>query len=239
MVFRWLDRWMYQRFIGIAAISTATRDALVAHAGKEIPPVQVVLNGIDPERFRPENRVTRVHENTPLVLLSTGRLSYVKDQETIIRALAMVEDVKLVLAGDGPQRKEQEELAGRLGVRSRVDFLGIRTDIPQLIASSDIYIQASRWEGFCLAVAEAMCGGLPCIAARNTGLQEVVGSAGLYFEPGDPEGLAAAIRELADNSSLRAELSARGIAQARKFTLPECYSRYHNFYRDAIAGTPQ
>jgi glycosyltransferase involved in cell wall biosynthesis len=163
----------------------------------------------------------------------------VKDQETIIRALAMVDGAKLVLAGEGPQRKEQEELAVRLGVRTRVDFLGIRTDIPQLIASADVYIQASRWEGFCLAVAEAMCGGLPCIAARNTGLQEVVGSAGLYFEPGDAEGLAAAIRHLTENASLRAELSARGIAQARKFTLPECYSRYCNFYRDAIPGASQ
>ena len=226
---------MYRRYQGIAAISEATRDALVAHTGKVIPEVRVVPNGIDPTRFEAVSRESPVSRNAPFVVLSVGRLAAVKDQGTIIRAVATIDGVRLLLAGDGPQRQEQEDLAVRLNVPSRVEFLGVRSDVPELIARADIYVQASLHEGFCLAVAEAMCGGLPCIAARNSGLQEVVGNAGLFFEPGDAEGLAAAIRQLMADPALRAELSRRGIAQARKFTLPACQVNYNLFYQDAIA----
>jgi glycosyltransferase involved in cell wall biosynthesis len=231
--FKWPDRWMYRRYTGIAAISDATRDALIAYAGKTLPEVRVIRNGIDTTRFEP--RLREGHSpNAPLIILSVGRLAPLKDQQTIIRAVAMVDGVKLVLVGDGPQRREHEELAARLNAQSRVEFLGIRTDVPQLIANADIYVQASLHEGFCIAAAEAMCGGLPCIAARNSGLEEVMGDAGLFFEPGDAEGLAAAIRRLAEDPALRDELSRRGIAQTAKFTLAACHANYDTFYRDMM-----
>lgn len=237
--FKWLDRWMYRRYTAIAAISKATRDALIAYAGKMLPEVRVVRNGIDTTRFEPGLREGERPPNAPLVVLSVGRLAALKDQATIIRAIAMVEGVKLVLVGDGPQRGEQQDLAMRLQVQSRVEFLGIRTDVPQLIANADIYVQASLHEGFCIAAAEAMCGGLPCIAARNPGLEEVVGDAGLFFEPGDAEELAAAIRRLAGDPSLRAELCRRGMAQAAKFTLSACHESYNEFYRDVMIRTSE
>jgi glycosyltransferase involved in cell wall biosynthesis len=223
---------MYRQYTGIAAISEATRDALIAHTGKVLPEVRVIRNGIDTARFKPGLREGLRPSNAPLVILSVGRLAPLKDQGTIIRAVAMVEGVKLVLVGDGPQRREQQDLAARLNAQSRVEFLGIRTDVPELIGNADIYVQASLHEGFCIAAAEAMCGGLPCIAARNSGLEEVVGDAGLFFEPGDAEGLAAAIRRLAEDSALREELSRRGVTQAAKFTLAACHANYNKFYRD-------
>jgi glycosyltransferase involved in cell wall biosynthesis len=230
---------MYRRYTGIAAISEASRDALIAHTGKVLPEVRVIRNGIDNSRFKPSLRARQRPPDAPVVVLSVGRLVPLKDQGTIIRAIAMLEGVKLVLVGDGPQRREQEGLATHLNVRSRVEFLGTRTDIPELIANADIYVQASLHEGFCIAAAEAMCGGLPCIAARNSGLEEVVGDAGLFFPPADVEGLAAAIRRLAQDPALRDELSRRGIVQAAKFTLAACHASYNRFYRDMMSRTPE
>ena len=71
-----------------------------------------------------------------------------------------------------------------------------------------------------------MCGGLPCIVSRNPGLQEVVGQAGLYFEPGDSDELAAAILALSGDPDRRAALANASVAQASRFTLDACSDLY-------------
>jgi glycosyltransferase involved in cell wall biosynthesis len=225
---------MYRQFAAIAVISEATRNALQTHLGDKVQQICVVPNGIDAARFRlpfPGEPKT-----TARVILSVGSLTPVKDQVTIIRAIAQIDGVKLMLAGDGPLRADLEATACHLGAGSRVEFLGIRRDIPRLIAGSDLYVQASQVEGFCLAVVEAMCGGLPCIVSRTTGLQETVGRAGLYFDPGNAEELASAIRALLADPSRRAELSLRGVDQANRFTLQACSARYQDFYSKVIQG---
>ena len=233
-IFRMIDRWMYRQFAAIAAISDATRDALLAHIGGGIPLIRVVPNGVDATRFEGSASGPREPKTTALVVLSTGTLTRVKDQATLIRAIAQVAGATLVLAGDGPMRSELEALASQLGVRSRVGFLGARHDIPELIADADLYVQASLWEGFCLAVVEAMCGGLPCVVSRNSGLQEIVGQAGLYFEPGDADELASLIRILSADPARRMAMAARSVEQASRFSLKACCAAYEDFYGEVI-----
>jgi glycosyltransferase involved in cell wall biosynthesis len=233
-LFRWMDRPMYRRFTAIAAISDVSRNSLLAHLGSMLQKVHVVLNGVDANRFEFHPQQSREPKTAKLVILSTGSLIRLKDQATAIRAIARIDGAKLMLAGDGPLRNELETLASRLGVRSRVEFLGVRKDIPQLIASADLYVQTSLREGFCLAVVEAMCGGLPCIVSRNEGLSEIVGPAGVYFEPGNVDELASAIRLLSGDPRRRAELAQRGVDRASRYTLAACYARYEDFYRTVI-----
>jgi glycosyltransferase involved in cell wall biosynthesis len=235
-LYRWLDRWMYRQFAAIAAISVASRDALRAHIGGNTPPILVVPNGIDltPFEFRSP---CRMESSTPtLAILCIGSLTRVKDQATVVRAIAQLDCFRLILVGDGPLRGELETMALRLGVGSRVVFLGTRRDIPQLIASADLYVQTSIVEGFCLAVVEAMCGGLPCIVSDNAGLRETVGQAGMYFEPGNADDLASSIRALANDPVRRTEMTRQGLDRARMFTLEACHTRYDNLY--AGAGQP-
>jgi len=232
--FRWLDRPMYREFAAIAAISDATRNALAAHIGKDVPLIHVVPNGVDGKRFEFSGTRRNKSANENPVVLCIGNLTQVKDQATIIRAIAKIDGVRLLLAGDGPLRGKLEALASQLGVSSRVEFLGVRQDIPQLIANSDLYVQSSIWEGFCLAAVEAMCGRLPCIVSRNSGLQEVVGEAGAYFEPGNDDQLASTIRVLSRNLEEREEMANRGLVQAAKFTLQACGEAYERLYQDTI-----
>lgn len=230
-LFRCLDRWMFRQFAAVVAISEATRESLVEHVGHNLQALSVVLNGIDETRFGSVSPRVSPSDADGLTLLTVGSLTKVKDQATIIRALPLIEGAKLVMAGDGPLRGTLEALAAELGVGNRVQFLGVRHDIPRLIAMADVYVQASRWEGFCLAVVEAMCGGLPCVAARVDGLQEVVGRAGLFFDPGNAEELAATVRSLSGHPERRAALAARSIEQAKQFSLSVCRARYETLYQ--------
>jgi len=225
---------MYREFAAIAAISEATRSALTAHIGENAPTIRVVPNGVDGGRFEFSGKRRSEPATDGLVILCIGSLTRVKDQATIIRAIAKIDGARLLLAGDGPLRLELEALALRLGVGSRVDFLGVREDIPQLVANADLYVQSSIWEGFCLAVVEAMCGRVPCIVSCNSGLQEVVGDAGIYFQPGNDDQLASAIRALSRNAEERAAIINRGVVQAARFTLRACGEAYERLYGDTI-----
>ena len=232
--FRGLDRWMYRQFAAIAAISDATQNALAAHIGEDAPAIYVVPNGVDGKRFEISGKRRIRSENDSLVVLCIGSLTHVKDQATIIRAIAKVGHVRLRLAGDGPLLHELKALASQLGVASRVEFLGVRLDIPQLVEDADLYVQSSTWEGFCLAAVEAMCGQLPCIVSRNSGLQEVVGQAGVYFEPGNDAELAASILALSKDPKEREAMAERGAVQATKFTLQACCDAYERLYQNTF-----
>jgi glycosyltransferase involved in cell wall biosynthesis len=237
-LFRPLDCWMYRQFTVTAAISEAARSSLARHLGDTQYRSVVIPNGIDETRFQ-DTGPPSLDPGTNPTLLIVGSLTQVKDQATAIRAMAGIEDAKLVIVGDGPKRRELEALTRQLGLQGRVHFLGVRRDIARLIAAADIYLQTSRWESFCLAVVEAMCGGLPCVVSRVPGLEEIVGSAGLYYEPGDERGLASAIRFLLDRPEFRRTLSERGVRRAKDFTLPVCRSRYEALYRTVTQEGPR
>jgi glycosyltransferase involved in cell wall biosynthesis len=226
---------MFRQFAAIAAISEATRQALADHTGRDPRSLSVVLNGVDERQFGSiAKRAAEVSLADPKIL-TVGSLTTVKDQATAIRAVALLENGRISIVGEGPQRGALEALAAELGVRERVQFLGIRLDIPQLIAAADIYVQTSRWEGFCLAVVEALAGGLPCVASRVAGLQEVIGPAALFFEAGNARELAACLRTLCDSQEQRSALAALGIERARKFSLSACAVGYENLYKAVTA----
>ena len=84
-------------------------------------------------------------------------LSAAKDQDSIIRALSeLPEEYRVQLVGDGPRRKELETLVDSLHLMNRVDFLGICSDIPQILVNSDINVMSSHWEGLSLSSIEGM-----------------------------------------------------------------------------------
>ncbi len=230
--FRWIDRWMYRQFAAVAAISEATRHELSLHLGRNAPPISVVPNGVDvslAQRHRIEAR-----HRTQYDVLTIASLTAVKDHATLLRAVAEVPIVRVSFAGEGPLRSQLEQLASRLGILPRVRFLGVRRDIERLIEAADLYVQPSKWEGFCLAVVEAMSGGLPCIVARNSGLQEVVSDAGLYFSPGDSPELAARIRDVCCDDELRTVMSRKSVERSQQFSLKNCRRRYAQLYSLAI-----
>jgi len=186
------------------------------------------------ERVRTE---LNLDEAAPL-LLAVGRLWEQKDYPNLLRAFAGLEGgpvpPQLAIVGDGPLRGELEAMAGSLGVADRVHFLGVRHDVPALMAASDVFVLASAWEGFGLVVAEAMACGRVVVATDCGGVREVVGDAGFLVPPRNAEALAKAMGRalrLSDDEHERLGVAARERVLAR-FSLDVMADRYLAVYRD-------
>lgn len=231
-VFRPMDTWMYRQYRAILAIS----EAVAASLAQFIPSIQsrlhVINNGIDLERFSRAagyDKRCLIGHDAPLVV-AVSRFDPPKDHQTLIRAVAGLPGVHAVLVGDGPLRSRTEQLAKRLGVSDRIHFLGRRSDVPSILRTADVFVQSSRWEGFGLATVEAMACGLPVVASKVPGLADVVGDAGLLFEPGDAEELRALVARLLTNSDLRLQLGKRAKERASRFCINGTVDAYHRFY---------
>lgn len=159
----------------------------------------VVYYGIDLERFsrgRPA-----LAKDGPLVG-NVARLAPQKGHRYLIEAAPLVlerhPDVRFVVVGEGELRGELEAQAARAGVGDRFLFTGERDDVPDLLASFDVFAFPSLFEGLCLAVIEAQAAGVPVVATPVGGIRETVipGVTGLHCPPRDPAGLAAQIDRL-------------------------------------------
>jgi glycosyltransferase involved in cell wall biosynthesis len=216
---------------GLAEITTAVSEA----AGERYARVKavsrkrlmVIPNGIPEEPYTPCQAV-RLRERRNLNLrdefawLAVGRLEKVKDYATMLRAfsVALEADVTqvLLIAGAGSQRPHLDALAEELGITPHVRFLGIRTDIPQLMQAADGLVLSSVFEGMPLVMLEAGVSGLPMVATRVGGNAEVLPHEQrmLLVPPRRPRELGLAMQRLACLSD--AERRAMGEA-AREFVL--------------------
>jgi glycosyltransferase involved in cell wall biosynthesis len=236
--FHLLDRWMYSQYASIACISEATGDELARWLPELKSKIEIIPNGIQVERFAQAPAFNRdrlgISDGLPVILF-VGRFKKEKDHATLLRALAKVPNAQLVLVGDGPCLVDMEALAKILGVADRVHFLGSRQDVHELLKMADIYVHSSLWEGFGIAALEAMASGLPVVASRVPGLTNVIGEAGLFFEPGNDEQLATHLNTLLQCPQLRSELIEKGVARASEFKIEYTAERYASFYYKVMA----
>jgi glycosyltransferase involved in cell wall biosynthesis len=158
------------------------------------------------------------------LLLSIGRLHTQKGHNELVCAMAGVHaersDVRLAIAGDGPERERLEKLVRALGLGDVVRLLGHRTDTERLMAAADLFVFPSHLEGTPFAMLEAMAQGLPVVAAAFGGAEEVLEDhhTGILVPVGSPDSLRAAIvGALADPSRL-AEMAARGRGRVADFS---------------------
>lgn len=146
-----------------------------------------------------------------VLFLAVGRLDASKDYPNLLKAFSEITKsnpkVRLAIAGDGPLLKDLNNLTHKLGLESKVLFLGIRHDIPALMSAADIFVLSSAWEGFGLVVAEAMSCQRIVVATDCGGVKEVVGDAGFLVLPKDTQLLADTIKKaLKLNDSEKLEL---------------------------------
>jgi len=176
------------------------------------------------------------------VIGTVARLHNDKGNDTLIQALPRVLDhlpnARLVLVGEGPERSHLESLARSLGVSGRVELLGSRTDIPDLLASFDMFALPSRREGLPNALLEAMVGRLPVITTGVGGVPEVIedGVNGLLVQPESHDELATKIVELWADCDLRRRLgdAARQTAISRYGGLDRELSAYEALFASLL-----
>ena len=188
--------------------------------------VHVVPNGVDPDRFRPQDDPPlrqRLGLSDRSLLLTVGRLVPRKGIDTVLRALPTIAercpDVAYVIAGTGPDRSRLEGLADRLGVQRRVRFVGeVDHDrLPLYYSAADLFVMPAREdppdvEGFGLVFLEANACGTPVIGTRSGGIPDAVqdGETGLLVPPNAPDAFAEATLRVLTDPDLAETLGRQG-----------------------------
>ncbi|MDF2787345.1 MAG: hypothetical protein K0S80_443 [Neobacillus sp.] len=172
--------------------------------------------GLDLKKFSPQtiqekNKLRKEYGFNPqdFILINVGELCYRKHQDLLIKSLYLLKDripvIKLLLVGDGEMLSVYKELVKRLGLEKKVEFLGFRQDIPNLMLISDIAISTSRQEGLPVNVMEAMATGLPLVVTDCRGNRDLVSSGenGIVVDLNDSQICANAIEKLYKSKELR------------------------------------
>jgi glycosyltransferase involved in cell wall biosynthesis len=209
-----------------------------------VPPerVCVIENAVDLSRFRAiDGRAVRAELGLrrEKLAVSVARLDEEKGGSVLLRAFALLEgEAHLALVGEGRGHAAWRELAARLGVSERVHFLGLRNDVEQVLAASDVVVVPSQWqEAFGLAVVEGMAAGKPVVVTESGAMPQIVGDAGLVVPRHDAVALAEALQRVFADETLARRLSLRGRRRAEeRYGMDRYVDRTLEVYRRLLAG---
>ncbi|CNF65034.1 glycosyltransferase family 4 protein [Yersinia intermedia] len=191
----------------------------------------VIHNGIPDKTVE----ISSVKFDECVRLISVARFCEQKDHETLLYALHPLrnEQWHLSLVGKGPNLSRIKDLAVKLELDMKVDFLGERSDVESLIASSDILLLISNWEGFPMSILEGMRASLPVIASDVGGVNEAVkdGVTGYLVKKADVLCLTECIKKLLDNKTLRLNMGKNGgYLFDNEFTFDSMYKKTFAVY---------
>ncbi len=229
-------------------VSESARRRFLRRARARPEKVRVIYDGVDAERFCGPFDKTALRRSLglsdeDLVIVSLGRLRRQKGHDIALRAMKTIGEseprARLLIVGDGPEEKRLKKLHSRLGLGECAIFTGQRRDVPEVLAAADCLVAPSRYEGFGLAVAEAMAAGAPVVASRVDSIPEIIedGVTGLLVPPGDAEALARAVVALLSDIGLARSLGekARGVVRD-KFPLDGMLRAYEALYEEVLRG---
>jgi glycosyltransferase involved in cell wall biosynthesis len=207
-------------------------------------PRRIIPNGIPVAEFAssPVARRTirdslRIPPEAP-VFLMVARFSHPKNHEAAVTAFSSARlralGARLLLAGDGELRPDVERQVEGARLGDFVSFLGVRSDVPRLLASADVFLLPSRVEGAPLSVMEAMAAGIPVVATAVGSIPELVPpTCGELASPGDVGALERAMYRLASDRALAREKGAAALQRARQcFDVSTMAEAYEELYRD-------
>jgi len=155
------------------------------------------------------------------------------------RVVKRLPQARLLLVGEGPERAKVEQLASENGLERNVQFLGLRTDIPQLLAAADLFLLTSISEGIPVTLIEAMAAGLPIVSTRVGGVPEIVieGETGVLAEAGDDAGLAEQVVQMASQPQQRTRMSHAGRQRAlAQFSDTQMDNGYLSLYEEMLSA---
>ena len=165
-----------------------------------------------------------------------------KGVDDLLRAFATAAadhpEWSLLVAGEGPDGERLAQLANSLGIEARVEFRGKVSEPLATLSEADVFVTAAHAEPFGLSAVEARAAGCAVIATRVGGLPEVLanGEAGLLVEPGDPVGLAAALKAVIEDANLRADLQRRALKGLEQMSSCRMAKDYRAIYSQVIAA---
>jgi len=243
-----LDEFLIRRFDRILPCSTAVQDEILGKWPALAPRMALVPGGVDLEAFRTPRRSRaeiRAELGVPedkFLCVFAGRimedkgLPYLVEAHRIIRAAGV--DVHQLLIGEGPQIAMLRDRIAALGLSDRMQFVGYREDLPDVLEACDLLVHPSLSEGLSVALITAMAAGLAIVATDVGGTAESVlhGECGLLVQPRDPEALAQRVIELVRDPERRLAFARRGRELAfSRWSVERMVRDFERVYRDLHA----
>jgi len=228
--YRLLYRLLASQVDGFIAVSDEVRQAIIRQIGPIQDKIFTVCNAVDSKSFERPGDKTALCDQLGLaphsrLVVTVGRLTEQKGHCYLIDAATSVvslhPDTHFLFIGDGELRGELQRQAQQAGLSENVHFLGIRKDVPDLLAAADLFVLPSLWEGLSVALLEAMAAGKPIVATAVSGTTQAMthGETGLIVPSCDSRALADAINQLLSDPA-----QAQALGQAAKQHVVANYS---------------
>ncbi|MDY6866963.1 MAG: glycosyltransferase family 4 protein [Chloroflexota bacterium] len=229
-LFRWLYRLAANRINGFVAVSDEVQESM----SKELPSIQnkiiTISNGVNVRRYECSANGAAFYQQLALnpdarLITTVARLTTQKGHCHLIEAAPKIvshyPDVHFLFIGHGELKESLKKQAQDLAVSQNIHFLGVRDDIPKILALSEIFVLPSLWEGLSIALLEAMASATPIVATAVSGTTQVMipDETGLIVPPGDSQALAEAIIKMLHNPA-----EAQAMGEAAKKHVIEHYS---------------
>ncbi len=239
---------LYEKDVDLfIAVSEATKQRLIEDAAIPEEKIKILHNFVDLDQFDPEKTaINRLEERrkrgicgADFVIGFAGRHVERKGCRELIRAIGELHDrenIKLLIAGDGPKKEEYMELVTELGLNQNIFFLGYIPDIRYLYSIIDCFVVPSHWEPLGIVALEAHAIGVPVIAADVGGLNEVVSDTktGLLFEPKKEKDIAEKIILLYTDKMLRETMIKSGSESVKEYSLNTYLTNIENIYQEVV-----
>jgi L-malate glycosyltransferase len=232
--FFWLDKLIFKNLSGkiwrkaenVVANSKGLKDlALESHPRQTI---EVIPNGVDTEEFKPKNNSL----NQTIEILSVGRLIPRKGFDYLINALGGLNNVKLTIVGDGPERENLEILAQKQKVNLNLRGVVDHDKMAEEYQSGDIFALPSLNEGMSNAILEAMASGLPIITTETGGTEELINNNGFIVKERSAKSIREKIKKYLENPNLIKKHSKKSREIAEKLSWQKVAQEYYNLYRN-------
>jgi glycosyltransferase involved in cell wall biosynthesis len=242
---RWIQRYAFNHGVVPVAVAGEVATSLVHLYG--IQRCRVIANCIPTDLYacaqstRGEWRVREGFQDDDVLFVCVARLGPQKNHALLLRAFAegpaADPNAHLVLVGEGALKGILEKQAKNLGLTRQVHFLGLRTDIPDVLGAMDVFVLGSDYEGSPLSVIEAMASGLPIVSTAAGGVPDLFesGKEGLIVQPGDVRGLSDSMAFLLKDREARQSF---GIGAARRakenFDVSTMVRAYEKLYENIL-----
>ena len=242
---RWLQRYALKHGVVPVAVGGKVADSLGRLYG--IQRCRVIPNGIPTDRYakpqmpRKEWRAREGFRENDVLFVCVARFAPQKNHALLVKAFAQGSasnpHAHLVLVGEGALRDRLEEQAKSLGLARQVHFLGLRTDIPDVLGGTDVFVLSSDYEGNPLSVMEAMAAGLPIVSTAAGGVPDLFenGKEGYLVQPGDFQGFSNSMGTLLRNREARQSLGMAAARRARKnYDVSTMVQAYEEVYESLV-----
>lgn len=242
---RWLQGYALQH--GVTPVAVAEEVALSLEKVYGVPKCRVIPNGIptrcyaSPRMPRWEWRAREGFAESDILFVCVARFAPQKNHELLVKAFAAGpagdRRAHLVLVGDGALKKRLESQVANLGLSRQVHFLGVRTDIPDLLGAMDVFVLSSDFEGNPLCVMEAMASGLPVVSTAVGGVPALLegGKQGLLVPPSDSQSLSRSMTLLLQNHEVRNSWGRAAARRAKEeFDVSNMVRAYEEVYEQIL-----